>query len=442
MEPVSPPMAGESRRPRISSAKRGPARDHARAAARRERDIAPRDALRRRGRRAQRPALEDLRQRDAHLHLREGGAEAAPHAAAERDPGVGRGRVVEEALGPEGVGLRVAVGARVGEPDRGRHVRPGGQHVAVDTQLLAQAPARERDHRPQPQRLGHDGAHVGLLAGVDRRGEPVEDARMAEQQVERPRQAGRGRLVPGEQQRHQLVADLGVVHRLAVLEARAHEQRQDVLARVRAALGDLRAQHRVDLVPERLEPGERVGAAEAAREQHGELQPGRRGAGQQPAEAVGEPRAAGGVGDAEDRAQDHLERDRLHPRMQRERLLLGPALDLPRDGLAHDRLVRAHALAVERRQHQLAAREVLAPLEQQQRARAHDRLQRDGPPGRQRVARHGVERPDRLGIREHHHRRLEAEEADAEGVAEAPAAGLEERDRAQQPAQGLHDRRL
>ena len=54
----------------------------------------------------------------------------------------------------------------------------------------------------------------------------------------------------------------------------------------------------------------------------------------------------------------------------------------------------------------------------------------------------GVERADRLGVREHHHRRLEAEEADAERVAEAPPAGLEERDRPQQPAQGLHDRRL
>ena len=63
-------------------------------------------------------------------------------------------------------------------------------------------------------------------------------------------------------------------------------------------------------------------------------------------------------------------------------------------------------------------------------------------PGRQRVAGNGVERADRVRVGEHHHRRLEAEEADAERVAVAPPAGLQERDRAQQPAQGLHERRL
>ena len=118
----------------------------------------------------------------------------------------------------------------------------------------------------------------------------------------------------------------------------------------------------------------------------------------------------------------------------------GPALDVARDRVAHDRLVRAHPLAVERRQHQPAPREVLAPLEQQQRPRPDDREQRDRAPGRQPVLAHGVERPDRVGVREHHHRRLEAEEAHAERVAEAAAAGLEERDRPQQPAQRLDAR--
>ena len=97
---------------------------------------------------------------------------------------------------------------------------------------------------------------------------------------------------------------------------------------------------------------------------------------------------------------------------------------------------------MKRRQHQPAAGEVLAALEQQQRARPHDRLQRDRPPGRQRVAGHAVERPDRVWIRQHHHRRPEPEEADAERVAVAPPARLEERDRPQQPAQRLHERRL
>ena len=80
-------------------------------------------------------------------------------------------------------------------------------------------------------------------------------------------------------------------------------------------------------------------------------------------------------------------------------------------------------------------------LEQQHRARAHDRPQRERAPGRQAVLALGVERPDRLRVGEHHHRRLEAEEAHAERVAEAPPAGLQERDRPHQPAQRLQHRR-
>ena len=266
---------------------------------------------------------------------------------------------------------------------------------------------------------------------------------MAQQQVERPREAGRRRLVPGEQQRHQLVADLLVVHRLAVLEAGGHEQREDVLARVGAALGDLRAQHPVDLPPQRGQAGERIGPAEAAEQQHAELHARRRRAGQQPRR--GRPRAA------LRRAGSVTPKTARRITSSVTACMRGCSANASSSGqratsrcdhLAHRRLVRAHALAVERRQHQLAAREVLAALEQQQRARAHDRLQRDRPARRQRVAGDRVERADRVRVREHHHRRLEAEEADAERVAEAPPAGLQERDRAQQPAQGLHEWRL
>ena len=63
-------------------------------------------------------------------------------------------------------------------------------------------------------------------------------------------------------------------------------------------------------------------------------------------------------------------------------------------------------------------------------------------PGGKHVRAVAVERPDRLGVRQHDQRRLEPEEAHAERVAEAAAAGLQERDRAQQPPQRLQDRRL
>ena len=43
-------------------------------------------------------------QHDLHLDLRERGAQAAAHAAAERDPAVGPGRLVEEALGRKASG--------------------------------------------------------------------------------------------------------------------------------------------------------------------------------------------------------------------------------------------------------------------------------------------------------------------------------------------------
>jgi hypothetical protein len=48
-----------------------------------------------------------------------------------------------------------------------------------------------------------------------------------------------------------------------------------------------------------------------------------------------------------------------------EDLVFGPALDLVRHDVAHDRLVRSHALSVQWRQHQPPPRQMLAALEQQ-----------------------------------------------------------------------------
>src|SRR5438552_2992211 len=54
-------------------------------------------------------------QHGLHLEQREAGAEAAPAAAAERDPRVGAGRLLEEALGAERVRLGIHVGVVVDE---------------------------------------------------------------------------------------------------------------------------------------------------------------------------------------------------------------------------------------------------------------------------------------------------------------------------------------
>src|SRR4029078_9435435 len=66
--------------------------------------------------------------------------------------------------------------------------------------------------------------------------------------------------------------------------------------------------------------------------------------------------------------------------------------------------------------------------------------QRERVSGWKRVLGSLVEDPYRLRIGEHHHRRLEAEEAHTERVAKLPPAGLEERDRSHQPAERLQRR--
>ncbi len=62
----------------------------------------------------------------------------------------------------------------------------------------------------------------------------------------------------------------------------------------------------------------------------------------------------GPLGDAEDTAQDHVERDLLHVRVQRERLTHRPAGDGLVGDVAHDLGVGVHPFAVERREQELA----------------------------------------------------------------------------------------
>ena len=84
------------------------------------------------------------------------------------------------------------------------------------------------------------------------------------------------------------------------------------------------------------------------------------------------------VAHAEHRAQDHLERDPLHRRAQPERRARRPALDLRRRDLVDQLGVAAHALAVERRQQQLALAHVLVAVEGEQRVGAQHRSERAG----------------------------------------------------------------
>jgi hypothetical protein len=80
--------------------------------------------------------------------------------------------------------------------------------------------------------------------------------------------------------------------------------------------------------------------------------------------------------DTEDPGHDHLERDRLHRRRQREWAPQRPAFDLALSSVRDHLGVARDSLAVERRQQQPALAHVLGSDERQHRAGAHDRAQR------------------------------------------------------------------
>ncbi len=75
---------------------------------------------------------------------------------------------VEEALGAEGEGLGVDVGAGVGQPDRRGDVGAGRQRETLDLEVGGEAAPGQRHDRAQAQRLGDHRAQVALLAGLDR----------------------------------------------------------------------------------------------------------------------------------------------------------------------------------------------------------------------------------------------------------------------------------
>ena len=123
--------------------------------------------------------------------------------------------------------------------------------------------------------------------------------------------------------------------------------------------------------------------------------------------------------------------------MQRERLALRPAGDLLARGLGHRLDVALHALAVERRQQQLALAHVLRVVEQQhgvlaeRRAQDHVRFAgvEDGGIAREHLL-------DHVRVGEHHDR-PDLAEADREHVAVLAVAAIEERPWAEAPRQRL-----
>ena len=267
---------------------------------------------------------------------------------------------------------------------------------------------------------------------------------MMREQVQRPRERRRRRLVAGEQQGDELVQELLVADGHPVVETDGHEPRQDVVAGVPrpvTALAQLLAEDRVDRGAELAQTRRCAIAARSAHDQPGQLP--RRGG--RRLDQTGQERAQAGppvrVVDSEHDAHDHLERQRLRARERGEGPRVGPAVHGPFGDLADGGLEGAHALAMERRHEGAAAGEVLGTVREHHRARAHRRLERrPATPGRL-VPRVGVDGAHELRLADDHHRPAKSAATQGEDVAVTAPAALEERDRPQHPAQRLDDRR-
>ena len=173
------------------------------------------------------------------------------------------GAVVEEALGPEGEGLGVEVGAGVGEPDRRGDVGAGRQGEAVGDELLGEAAAGQRHHRAQAQRLGDRRPQVVVLARLERVAQAL-PARAGWRSSRSKVQASAVAVVSWPASSSVISWSRSSVSLivLAVLEARpASASRGCRRARsrsgLRAVLGDLGVEQLVDLLQLALEPGPR-----------------------------------------------------------------------------------------------------------------------------------------------------------------------------------------
>src|SRR5437899_8580842 len=100
---------------------------------------------------AQLRAVEDRAHDQAHLELGERSADAAPHTAAERNPGVALGGAFQEALGPESLRVRIEVLAEVDGGDGWHHHRARGYVVAGQLDAARQPARRVGDDRPYAQ---------------------------------------------------------------------------------------------------------------------------------------------------------------------------------------------------------------------------------------------------------------------------------------------------
>ena len=398
--------------------------DHRRAATRAERDAAPHGPLRPRVGRLEREAAQHGAQHDLHLLLGEGGADAAAAATAERDPRIAARGYAEEPLGPEFERLRVQLRVVVDEKRHGhqrdsrRILEPADPHPS-----LRQSRLHRGQHRAQSQDLlDSRGEVLVAVVRVEFGAESRRDPRFPGEVRERPRELRGGRLVPRDQRRQQLIAQLLVAHLGAVrLVAGAQQRRQDVRAGrgARVQRGPALAHLREDQLV-----GTRRGAPEAAQHREPTREGVRRGHDRHGmlcerehfrdcrAQVVQARAAVAGTWswrlEPEHGPQHDLERQALESRMQPHRFVGWPAGELGLGQLDHQSGQLLHPLAVESGQQQPALLHVGVLVEQDHRVAPEDRLEDPRALAGVQHLRIGCEHlADLVRIGQHHERRLE-----------------------------------
>ena len=266
----------------------------------------------------------------------------------------------------------------------------------------------------QPQDLVDRRGQVLVLdAGVDLVGQPLRDSRLAGEPLEPPGELRCGRLVAGDQRRHQLVAELLRRHRRTVLMPRLQQHREHVLATLVAlgpALFDQVEHQRVGAGLLRDEPPQGREPAAGVLLQRGQHRQRALAERQDVGERIAELVEVRALVESEHGAEDDLERQPLEAGMERDRLLERPGVELALGQLGHQAGHALHPLAVECREQQLALLEVGALVEQDHGVASDQRLEdARALAGVEHVRRRLEQLLDLLRVGEDHERRLERE---------------------------------
>ena len=196
---------------------------------------------------------------------------------------------------------------------------------------------------------------------------------MPGQLLQGPGQRGGGGVVPGGQQCHQLITQLGVAHLSAVVVGGAHQHGQHVgpvsQVRVGATIGDLGVQQRVRLIEAPADVPPRT-ALLKFRTVEGQRRP--RSQAQHPRHDLAQCGQPGRIGGADDGAQNHLQGDLGHFRADWKLGTHRPPGDIGGGEFAHHRRLARNGLSRERRHHQAAPIAVDVTVDDEHRTLAED----------------------------------------------------------------------